>query len=363
MRTRIRSILALTLILGSGACEWPGAQEAVPRNVILFVGDGMGPEQVRAASLYSSGIEAGLVFQAFPHGGSLTTRSADSAITDSAAAATAIATGVKVNNGVISVRLPGDGSPLLTLLEHYESMGKASGIVSTKHLSDATPAAFAAHRASRSMTDAIAADMFAGAGPDLMLGGGGYGISAGLAEANGYAVVVDEAGLAALANPRGASESMRVSGQFGSGPMPYMADGLGDLPSLGSMTRKALELLSADPDGFFLVVEGGLIDTACHANDLMRAVYELLELNEAVKAALERAAGGSDTLILVLADHETGGLIDVSGGIGSVSGKFSTTAHSAVNVPVYAWGAGSRRFSGTMDNSQIPELICGEPLN
>lgn len=348
----------VSLFLVFCSCDWQHRSDLLygeaPRNVILFIGDGMGVEQAKAGSVFRDGSGTGLAFQGFPFVGSVKTRSADNAVTDSAAAATAMATGYRVNNGVVSVSIPGDRSSLLTLLEYLRGDGRATGLVSTKFITDATPAAFGAHQSSRALTENIARDYLERSRPDLLLGGGGYGMTDRLAEDNGYTVVKDAAQLAALPD-----DARLVSGQFGPGSEPYEYDGLGDLPGLSDMVDKAIAMLSGDRDGFFLMAEGGLIDTACHANDLGRAIREVLEFDDAVSIALAWASGRTDTLIIVVADHETGGLRDVSGTIGSVAGTFSTTGHTPADVPVYAWGEGAERFAGSIENRLIPCLILG----
>jgi alkaline phosphatase len=145
--------------------------------------------------------------------------------------------------------------------------------------------------------------------------------------------------------------------------MPYAYDGLGTLPDLKTMTMKALELLSKDEDGFFLMVESGRIDHASHGNDLRRAVEEVLELDAAVQAALEWAAGRGDTTILVTADHETGGLgldLAVTPGVlpADDSGIWSTGGHTGVPVPLFVWGVGASRFAALqLDNTEIPNIL------
>ncbi|MHC4544218.1 MAG: alkaline phosphatase, partial [Planctomycetota bacterium] len=114
--------------------------QAEPKNVIFFIGDGMGPEQVKAAGMYAWGAAGTLSFESFPYNGELTTYSANASITDSAAASTALATGVKVDNGVISIAKPGDGSELETLLERFKAQGKSTGLVTTVYVTHATPA-------------------------------------------------------------------------------------------------------------------------------------------------------------------------------------------------------------------------------
>ncbi|MGQ9589064.1 MAG: alkaline phosphatase [Planctomycetota bacterium] len=327
---------------------------AEPRNAILLIGDGMGREQVKAAGMYAHGSGGTLVFETLPRQGQMTTHSADNSITDSAAAAAAMATGVKVNNGVVSMAYPGDGSELTTLLEHFMARGKAVGLVTTTRMTDATPAAFGAHEASRTNEDGIAQDYLTQTRPNVLLGGGGHGMTPSSAAAAGYTVVADRAGLLALDTE---NVSM-VSGQFGDGDFPYEYDGTGygtTYPHLYEMTQVALQVLEDDPDGFFLMVEGGLIDHACHANHLARMLGEVLAFEEAVAAVLEWAQGRDDTLIIVTADHETGGLgVTRNNGQGAYPTVcWASTGHTGAPVPIYARGPGSERILGTLDNTDI----------
>jgi len=335
------------LLLSALAAIAPLARAGNIRNVILCIGDGMGYEQIRAASLY---VGRPLVFEEFSYQSEMTTDMSGLGVTDSAAAGTAIATGTKVYSGVLSVAMPGDRAPMETLLEFSKKQQKLVGLVSNCAITDATPAAFAAHQTSRTNRSGIAADFLNSSRPNVLFGGGGMGMSVGTAQAAGYAVVVDAAGLAAL-QP---GQYSHVSGQFGDGNLPYAYDGLGELPELSAMTRKALSLLH-NPDGFFLVVEGGRIDPACHANDLPRAVTEVLAFESAVAEVMAWAAGRSDTLVVVTADHETGGLdILADGGVG-VLPRVSWTgfSHTPVPVPVFAWGANADLVDLVRDNTDI----------
>jgi alkaline phosphatase len=327
------------------------AQDALAvqaKNVILFIGDGMGPEHVEAARDYAG---APLSFEAFPFQGLVTTYSANSSIPDSASAGTAIATGVKVNNGVISVALPGDGHELKTLLEYWRDRGKSTGLVSTATMTDATPATFGAHEPSRNNTSNIAGDYLNQTRPDILFGGGGSGMSSSAAQAAGYTVVTDRATMQALPT----NAVTRASGQFGSKNLPYEYDGLGALPHLSEMTHTALDVLSNDRDGFFLMVEGGLIDKAAHSNDLRRDVRETVEFSNAVQLAVNWASGRGDTLILVTADHETGGLnVTADNGPGNYPYvTWSTGGHTTANVPVYAWGFGAQQVGAAMNNTDF----------
>jgi alkaline phosphatase len=350
MRARRVATLATALLLAlSIAAPIPAAP---PRNVILFIGDGMGPQQVRAAVFFTG---APLCFQAFGIQTTVTTYSANSAVPDSAATATAIATARKVNNGVVSVALPGDGHSLRTMLEFFKDKGKRTGLVTTVHMTDATPAAFGAHRATRGDSTGVASDYLSLSRPNVLLGGGGYGLSPATATAAGYEVVTDRAGLLALDT----EAAVRVSGQFGYGELPYERDGLGNLPHLTDMTDVALRVLDNEPAGFFLMVEGGKIDHACHMLDLPRMLYEMIAFDKAVSVALHWAAGRDDTLIIVTADHETGGLQVVADqGPGNYPAvTWISPAHTATPVPVYAWGANAGLIAGLTDDAQFYDVV------
>jgi alkaline phosphatase len=358
-----KKILAILLV---GLIGGAGLVQAAPRNVIIFIGDGMGPEQVKTGGIYIYGAAGSLSFESFPYQGQLTTYQYGGGITDSAAAATALATGYKVNGGVISMAYPGyppdypEGSELLTLLEYLKAHGKSTGLVSTAYITDATPAGFGAHEPSRSNYSQIAGDYLNQTHPNVLFGGGANGMSRSSAEAAGYTVVEDKAGMLALD-----TESVtRVSGQFGSTDLPYEYDGLGNLPHLSEMTTTALNILDNDPDGFFLMVEGGRIDDACHSNDLVRTIPEVNELADSVQAAIDWAAGRSDTLIIVAADHETGGLTVLSNnGAGNYPDvSWSDTGHTAANVPVYAWGVNAGFVSRVMDNTDIFGVVTADTV-
>lgn len=334
------------------------AQAAPIRNVILFIGDGMGAGQVAAARCYAG---RSLSFEAFPHQGQLSTLAAEGWVADSAAAATAMATGHKVYNEVVSLASPGDGGELETVLERFSRLGKSTGLVTSSFLTDATPAAFGAHEASRQFYDPIAADYLVQTRPHVLLGGGGYGLSVESAQAAGYQTATNAASLAAL----GGGAGMPVAGLFGSGPMPYVADGLGDLPSLAQMTAAALERLARDPDGFFLMVEGGRIDHACHGNDLWRCVAETLAFDEAVRVVAAWAQARRDTLVVVTADHETGGLAvlaDCGEGALPEVGWESWGAHTAAPVGVSGFGVNAERVAQLADNTGLWQVLCSDAL-
>jgi alkaline phosphatase len=329
------------------------------KNVIFIIGDGMGFEQVKAAGMYASGAAGTLSFESLPYKGQVTIYSADDSVTDSAAAGTAMATGVKVNNGVISMKIPGDSSELKTMLELYKKKGKAVGLVSTAFISHATPAAFGAHEPARGNYKEIIKDYLTQTKPDVLLGGAKH-ITPSAASDAGYTVVTNRKGLLALDTDK----VTRLSGQFGKNHMPYEYDGIGKLPHLSDMAMVAIDILDNDPDGFFLMIEAGRIDHAGHGKNIKRNIFEMIELSNTVKKTLQWAKGRKDTLLIVTSDHETGGLRVIESD--PAKNKFPKVewklgGHTNVNVPVYAWGVGAEEFAGVMDNTDF-FLMITDPL-
>jgi len=346
---------ALLVILIATVTFAPAAF-ATPKNIIIMIGDGMGPEEVKAAAYYVSGAQGSLSFESFPQTGNCTTAPSGGGVTDSAAAATAIATGHKVNNGVISVALPGDGSDLQTLLEYFRDEGKSTGLVTTTYMTHATPAGFGAHTSDRGNTSNIATDYISQTRPNVLFGGGANGMSVSAAQTAGYTVVTNRTEMDAVDT----ETATYVSGQFGTSHLPYEYDyftgsdnGYDTLPHLSEMVTTALAILDNDPDGFFLMVEGGRIDHAGHENNIQRNVFETIEFSNTVQEVADWEGGRYDTLIIVTADHETGGLtVTGNNGAGNFpSVTWSTTGHTGINVPVYATGPNSEMISGTMDNT------------
>ncbi len=324
------------------------------KNIIFCIGDGMGPEQIRAAGMFQDGIEGGLSFETFPIQTLMTTYSSNIEITDSAAAATALATGQKVNNGVLSIQLPGDSSNIPTLLEYYKDKDFYTGLITSTFITHATPAAFASHQISRNNYDLIGLEYFQTTKPNLLLGG----VSTELAELNNYEVVTNELELNEYNNN---SDSLFLSGQFGLNNIPYDFDGTGALPGLTDMVIKALDLLTQYSKEFFLVIEGGRIDHASHGNDLERMVYETIEFSNSVKVVQDWAKNRRDTLIIVTSDHETGGLSIISNnGVGNLPEvSWSTGSHTATDVRVFASGYKEDEFITVEDNTDFYDIITG----
>lgn len=363
------SILALCLILVSitsyqlGAGQMTFFNNSSVENVILLIGDGMGLAQVNAARISAYGADGKLNMHKMPVSGLCITHSANSLVTDSAAAATAMATGYKTDNSKLSV--DPDGKKLVTIMEAAKAKGLFTGLVATKSITDATPAAFASHVESRNQHENIAEQILKnninvifGGGSDYFLPYSKGGIRSdgkdllSEAEKKGYTVIKykDEV------------KSVKRGNAIGLFAMNNMAmtPGGNDLePSLEEMTKKAIELLEQEKNGFFLMVEGSQIDTACHGGDNQGTYDQVLDFDKAVKAAVDFAEKDGNTLVVVVADHETGGMV-INGG--SLDGKeldiyWSTSGHSAMQVPIFAYGPEAIRFTGVHDNTEIPVIL------
>lgn len=330
-----------------------------PKNIILFIGDGMGLAHVAGARISSQGPGGRLAMDSMPVSGFATTYSANALITDSAAAGTALATGVKTNNGMIGVTP--DGKRLKSILEAAIDIKKSTGLVTTTTISHATPASFAAHVSSRGEETEIACQLL-GNRVDVLLGGGMQFFAAKdqpgskriddlclLTEAKtaGYAIATTYEELSSV-------KSQKILGLFANG---YLATKEPE-PPLSTLAAKAIESLSKDKDGFFLMVEGGQIDSFAHSNDFDNAVRQVLEFDRAVAAGLEFARKNGNTLVVVTADHETGGLTLLANTAGELQPSWSSKGHTGVPVPLYAFGPGSERFAGLVDNTDIPNRMA-----
>jgi alkaline phosphatase len=355
MLNRKMSLVAFASMLTVMVCAGCAAQ---PKHVILFIGDGMGPEQVKAAGMYANGEAGTLFFERFPVQTRVTTECAGGGVTDSAASGTAINTGRKVEKGVISSAIPGDGSDLETMLEYYQKQGKATGLVTTSYITDATPASFGSHAGKRGDFNDIVTDYLYESRPNVLMGGNKH-IKPDEAMKAGYTVVEDRDEFLGLD-----TKSTMVAGLFGkSGAMPYLTEADSKkYPGITEMTLMSIRLLEKDPDGFFLMVEGGRIDHAGHKNALKENVLETIAFDEAVAAAMEWARDRKDVLIVVTADHETGGLTVVqNNGKGNLPEvKWAHKKHTSTPVPLYAWGKGAVKLAMVEDNTEIRAAMTGE---
>jgi alkaline phosphatase len=368
--------LALLLLAPVAGCSLlpdgpePAPAPEPPRSVILLVGDGMGSAHREAARLDQEGLDGVLAMDSLPVAGIQATSPAESGVvTDSAAAATAWSTGERTRNGSVGVDV--EGEPLAVLGVEAGAAGRATGFVTTSEVTDATPAAFFASASSRDDQGAIAEQYLGPDGPDVILGGGagrwrpaeGEDLLAG-AEEVGYEVVTDGDDLDA-----DDLDGERLLGLFAEETL-YVAEDEGEeLPSLADLTRTALEVLSRDPDGFFLLVEEEGVDAASHANDSAAVLESLRDLDEAVEVALEYAEEHPETLVVVTGDHESGGLaveaaddeeedaFEVAGGGGFFDLDWTTGAHTAAPTPVTATGPGSGALEGWYPNTHLHGVL------
>ncbi|MEM6265581.1 MAG: alkaline phosphatase [Bacteroidota bacterium] len=343
------------IVLLSMSPAWIGSQKVqktqqdTPLNIILMIGDGMGISQI-TAGLIANGNKLNL--ERMRHIGLIKTFSYDNLITDSAAGATAFACGEKTINGAIAVTPRKKSMP--TILEMAHQQGLATGVVATSYIQHATPASFYAHQPNRSMYEDITKD-FLNETVDIAIGGGrrffedrrdktslldtlatrGYEVFRGIKKAQKNAV------------------SNKVFVICAREHMAAMKMGRGNF--LSTSTDFAMERLGQNEKGFFLMVEGSQIDWGGHANDKSYIVDEVIDFDKAVGRALDFAEAQGNTLVIVTADHETGGFAVEGGSFirQEVIGDFTTGSHTADLIPVFAYGPGAENFMGIYDNTEI----------
>lgn len=412
----LAAALALTTLSLAGASGKPSSTSASPsdtrsatatstggaagpaKNVIILVGDGMAEAQRVAGRLAAKGVDGTLVMDSFPYRGSVQTDPRDPSefITDSAAAGTALATGVKTYNGAIAVDR--NGTPVPSIGDLAKRRGRALGVVTTAQVTDATPAAFGgAHVPDRADQSEIARQFLRHSGADVILGGGedwwypagnpgrypdkppqdptegSRGTSGNLvavARQMGYQYVSDAAGLRA-------ARGNKLLGLFANEEMfQQRPEGQGDVYSpvvpLATMTAKAISTLSRASSGFVLLVEEEGIDEFGHNNNAGKTIRAVRELDKAAAVAKQFADANPGTLVVTVGDHETGGMTvegvdpaDESGtALSTEDGPFrvknsdlrfvvdwTTTGHTAVNTVATSTGRGAERFSGQYENT------------
>ena len=373
------------------------------KNVIFLHGDGMGPSHRELVRLVTQGKDGELVMDQLRYGGLVHTDSVDpeEAVTDSAAGATAFASGVRTFNGAIGV--DEDEQPVPTLLERARAAGKSTGLVTTAQVTDASPAAFGAHVPDRAQQSEIARQYLESSRPDVILGGGedrwlpegeegayednpakdpteqsssDRGNLIERAEGLGYEYVSDREALRR-------SRARKLLGLFANEEMfEQRPEGEGDIYEpvvpLDEMTSKALGIVSRDRDGFFLFVEEEGIDEFAHDNNAEKVIATGEALDRTVDVALRFAAAHPGTLLVVAGDHETGGLAienideeDESGdGVSAEDGPFgiagseleftvdwSTGEHTGESTPLTANGPGARALARVQKNTDVHDAI------
>ena len=305
-----------------------------PRNIILMIGDGNGLAQISAARIANQGE---LSLTAIKDIGLVNTSSADDQVTDSAAGATAMATGVKTNNRAIGV--DSSGQSVRSLIEILSEKGYNTGIITTDAIDGATTAAFYAHTTERDDSDGIIHDLVRS--PLTFFIAGGEAKEPAIRETF-VSTTLDQ--FSSLEYPTAIYN--------GANKMPTMEEGRGDF--LPMSVCKALTILGEQEAPFFLLVAGAQIDNGGHANSISTIIAELMDFDQAVSQSLSFADSEGETLVIVTADHETGGL-GIAGGNnkGQVRADFLSVDHSGILVPLFAFGPQANAFTGVFDNMEI----------
>ena len=342
------------LSLSLNSCTEPKEEVQEPKavNVIYMIGDGMALPQVFATMLATG---EDLAFQQFSYIGIVDTRSASNDITDSAAGGTALACDKKTKNGMVGMDV--DTLAMESILDVMADQGKSTGIVVTCYSGHATPADFYAKVPNRKMYDDIAMQMAESEKINVMIGGGRKYFDHRKDSVNLLERMENELGWKVYDTLADIDTAcMKYAVLAAKGHMPKAPE-RGDFLPEGVKT--ALKTLSQNENGFFLMVEGSQIDFACHAHDSVNMIEEVVDFSKAVQVALDFAKADGNTLVVVTADHETGGVTLPDGNIekGENEVKFLWGSHTGVMVPVFAYGPGAELFSGIHENTDIPALI------
>ena len=326
--------------------ETDGLKKKV-KNVILLIGDGMGLAQIQAG-LSSNFGQSNIINMKYV--GLSRTEAVNSDFTDSAAGATAMATGKKTNNRYIG--MDAEGRALVSIPDTLAPFGIKSGVISTGDITDATPAAFYAHETERSMSKEIAAD-FLNSSVAILVGSGRKAFTEN--ENKQLLSQIEKRGYSYKTNLNDfvSSNTLKQIVLLDDSATRKTMDGRGEM--LKTSLLKTIELLSKNKKGFFVMAEGAKIDHGGHANNLPFLITEQHDFDRTVGAVLEFADKDGETLVIVTADHETGGLslLDASYKKGMVRGHFSSDDHTNIMVPVFAYGPGALDFIGVYPNTEI----------
>ena len=344
------------------------------KNIILFIGDGMSVSQISAFRLFQGGPNSRVAVDNFPYSGKVLTHSANAIVTDSASSGTAFSTGRKTNNRALGVDV--NGQPIENITEKLDKSGYVSSIISTSEVTHATPAAFIVHTSSRYMADEISIQMTDSKIKNILGGGRKFFIP----EENGgnredgiqlldkvktnSILITDKS---ELTDP-----SLYGDGQvFGLFADEHLRDETtpenhSTEPSIKNMlefsVNRSKKFIESGCRGFFVMAEASQVDWAGHGNDFEYLMREMTDLESGIKWALNYAKKNKDTLVVVTADHETGGLLiepndprkyenlDIKFSFNTGIGRGS---HTGVPVPIYAYGPGAENFTGTLDNTDV----------
>ncbi|OIQ36202.1 MAG: alkaline phosphatase [Bacteroidetes bacterium MedPE-SWsnd-G1] len=361
MNLKKYAIALSALILAGCNVEDKGKEvkNKTPKNVILLISDGTGLSQISSAFFFK---DTEPNYKRFEHIGLINTSSSRQDVTDSAAGATAFASGVKTYNGAIGVA--DDTTSVKNIVEIASKKNIKTGVIATSSITHATPACFFAHVEERGMAEAIAEQM-AASEVDYFAGGGLKYFNKRkdnrnlLEELNQQDFAIDTVSLKDFSVIK---DNQKVGYLLAANEMPKIQDGRGDF--LSNATNQAIQFLSQDNSNFFIMSEGSQIDWGGHDNDAPYLISELIDFDNTIGKVLDYAEKDGNTLVVVTSDHETGGFtLKASERVGEngkkysdytkVGTSFSTGGHSATLIPVFAYGPGSEEFIGIYENNDI----------
>lgn len=348
----MKHLLPLFCLLACIGCDQGYRNDhAEVKNLIYLIGDGMGLAQMAMLEIENDYVPT--AFSEADHVSLIATRSANNRVTDSAAAGTALASGTKTNNSMLGISP--DSVYLYSMMEDARDKGLATGLVVSCYLQHATPGAFYAHVERRHMIEQITGDLVA-SNFDLMIGGGSRWLT------EEHRTILTDRGytLAFTQEEALAAETTPLLAMVAEEYLPQAPERGEFIPQA---TAKALELLSKNEEGFMLMVEGSQIDGAGHGNNAAHLLAEMQDFEKVIRLAVDFADTHPGTLVVVVADHETGGLSMPSGksdftlSESGIDYRFSTGSHSAIRVPAYFYGTGSDQFKAMMDNTELANRI------
>lgn len=323
-----------------------------PKNVIFMIGDGMGINQIYSA-MVANGNK--LNMERCTDVGLTKTYSYSHFTTDSGAAGTALATGVKTKNGMIG--MGPDSVAVESILHLADKSGLATGVVTACNVTHATPASYMAHQVNRNMYEEIAAD-YLKTDIDVFIGGGIKNFSSRVdgrnlmteLTAKKYKVVTTMTDLAQV-------KKGKLAGLLYENHPPKFSE-RGDFLPDASMI--AVNILDNNKKGFFMMIEGSQIDWAGHANDTLGIIGETLDFDKTIGRVLDYAEKDGNTLVIITADHETGGMKIQTGNMSkmTINASFSTKGHTGELIPVFAYGPGSEQFRGIYENTEFKGRIA-----
>ncbi|TVZ53148.1 alkaline phosphatase [Dokdonia sp. Hel_I_53] len=342
--------IAIVFVTISCASTVTTAQNKKPKNIILMIADGTGLSQISASQFYNSQPSN---YERFKNIGLIKTSSSSDLITDSAAGATAFSAGIKTYNGAIGVNT--DTIAVPTILEDLEKRQFSTGVIATSTITHATPGSFYAHQKFRKMELEIAEDLLT-SGVDFFAGGGRKFFENREDKLN-LVAALEDLGYVMQLDRLDPSKRMKKNEKYGyllaDAGMPKILEGRGSF--LYDATKLGLKKLSQNKKGFFLMVEGSQVDWGGHNNDAEYLISELIDFDTVLGLVLDYAEKDGNTLVIVTADHETGGftLAADNGNYNKLKPSFSTGGHSATMVPVFSYGPGSSLFSGIYENTAV----------